>query len=399
MAQWPGYPGLTAVAEAVGATVVPWFPRWEEEEEGGKGGGKEGGGKGGGGGGLDAPAPPPAAAALAPRFDVEEDLVAALDRAAALVRDPKRTTTTTTTATTATTTTTTAPTTGKRPAALRLAVLNFPQNPTGCSLRSASELRRALELCVEKGTCHVLSDEMYRGLQLKEEEEEEGGQLPTAAGLVSSLSSMSSSASSFEPFANIENRKKIISLGGLSKWGGAPGLRIGWLVTGDRELLGRMSSLRDHTTICNSSLSESLAARVLAQPATAERLRARARGIVKQNLRVVAEDFFQRRNRDFFEFYSPRASTTCLPRLREESVGMGVEEFARRAREEAGVLLLPASTFGGIESASSSSSPSPSVPRWMEGRFRLGLGRKDLPEALAALDALTEKMRREQRKG
>lgn len=357
VAQWPGYPGLTAVAEAVGATVVPWLPRWEEEEE------------------MEEEEESsrshssPRRKTLRPRFDVEEDLRAALEKAASLVRDP--------------------PPPGdrprRRPSALRLAVLNFPHNPTGCSLPSgAAGLERAIALCLETpggGARHVLSDEMYRGLHLTTAEA-----LPTAAALAASSPALAG------------HRERVASLGGLSKWGGAPGLRVGWLVTRDRGLLERISALRDHTTICNSAPSEALALAALegngesgSKGGGAAALRARARAIVEGNL-AAARAFF-RSNADLFEFYAPDASTTCLPRLRAEVLGGGVsvDEFARRAREEAGVLLLPASAFGGIGGGDEGEAPA----FWMEGRFRLGLGRRNLSAALEALGVLADKVRGE----
>ncbi len=295
-----------------------------------------------------------------------------------------------------------------RPAALRLAVLNFPHNPTGCTLASAALLERALALCLDKGALHVLSDEMYRGLQRSggggcgcgcssrdgdgdgDGDDDRGGKeasprsLPTAAAL----------AASRPAFAAEGRRERVVSLGGLSKWGGAPGLRVGWLATKDRALLGSVGSLRDHTTICNSAPSEALALAAMGSPGAAERLRARGRAIVDGNV-AAARSFFERSNADFFEFYAPEASTTCLPRLRTESAGMSVEELCRRAREEAGVLLLPWSAFGGFGGGALGKKGPPGPPAWIEGRFRLGLGRRDLPAALEALGKLLEKVRGE----
>ena len=83
------------------------------------------------------------------------------------------------------------------------------------------------------------------------------------------------------------------------------------------------------------------------------------------------------------------------PRLRTESAGMSVEELCRRAREEAGVLLLPWSAFGGFGGGALGKKGPPGPPAWIEGRFRLGLGRRDLPAALEALGKLLEKVRGE----
>lgn len=47
-----------------------------------------------------------------------------------------------------------------------------------------------------------------------------------------------------------------ITLSGVSKTIGLPGLRIGWLVCKQPKIMERLRELRDYTTICNSAPSE-----------------------------------------------------------------------------------------------------------------------------------------------
>ena len=61
----------------------------------------------------------------------------------------------------------------------------------------------------------------------------------------------------------------------------------------------------------------------------------------------------------------------------------GVEAFCRRAVEESGVILLPASLYAS------------SLGETPTDRFRLGFGRRDLP---AALDALAGHLMRDARR-
>lgn len=49
---------------------------------------------------------------------------------------------------------------------------------------------------------------------------------------------------------------KAIALGGMSKSLSGPGLRIGWLAMKSTELMQRIMSLKDYTTICSSAPSE-----------------------------------------------------------------------------------------------------------------------------------------------
>jgi aspartate/methionine/tyrosine aminotransferase len=53
--------------------------------------------------------------------------------------------------------------------------------------------------------------------------------------------------------------EKAVTLGGVSKSLGLPGLRIGWLASRDPDLLRGASEIKDYTTICSSAPSEILA--------------------------------------------------------------------------------------------------------------------------------------------
>ena len=84
-----------------------------------------------------------------------------------------------------------------------------------------------------------------------------------------------------------------------------------------------------------------------------------------------------------------------MERLEVQRASEESSESEGRAREEAGVLLLPWSAFGGFGGGALGKKGPPGPPAWIEGRFRLGLGRRDLPAALEALGKLLEKVRGE----
>src|SRR6185436_6099493 len=94
----------------------------------------------------------------------------------------------------------------------RLLVINFPHNPTGAVLRP--ETLEAVLALAEEANAFVLSDEVYRLLELE-------GATPPAA---------------------VERSRRAISLGVMSKVYGLAGLRVGWLVARDRELLARCAA-------------------------------------------------------------------------------------------------------------------------------------------------------------
>jgi aspartate/methionine/tyrosine aminotransferase len=219
----------------------------------------------------------------------------------------------------------------------RLVAVNFPNNPTG-GLADPTDFRRLASLCEERDI-RLLSDEVYRGLELDPERT-----LPQAADL--------------SPAA--------VSLNVLSKAYGLPGLRIGWLASRDSALLERLERRKHYTSICNSAPSEALATIALRN---GEAIRARNRDIIAANL--PAFDALFGRHEDLFEWERPAGGCVCFPRYLGDD---GVEDFCSGLVEEAGVLLLPASIFSSVLAE---------VP---VDRFRIGVGRSDPEPALAALE-------------
>ena len=220
----------------------------------------------------------------------------------------------------------------------KLLAINFPNNPTG-AMPPPGQHEELLRIAADRGL-YVLSDEVYRGL------ERDGiTPLPQAADLYA----------------------RALSLGVMSKAYGLPGLRIGWIACRDAEVLRRMERMRHYLSICSAGPSEMLATIALeAREVVLDRNRTIARG----NLEVLA-GFFARHER-LFEWYVPPGSCVSYPRYLGAD---GVETFCRRAVRDSSVLLLPASIF---------QSSLVTIP---SDRFRIGFGRRNLREAVDALDA------------
>jgi len=219
--------------------------------------------------------------------------------------------------------------------ATRLVSVNFPNNPTG-AVADPDTWRELAALCAERGIT-LFSDEVYRGL-----EQPPHAPLPQAADLL--------------PGA--------LSLNVMSKAYGLPGLRIGWIACRDHAVLARMERAKDYTTICNSAPSEVLALIALR---ARDRVLARTRQIVAANL--PAFDEFFARFPDLFAWQRPQGGCVSFPRYLGPD---GVEAMCANVLRDAGVLLLPASIFR------SRLTPVPA------DRFRVGLGRSDPEEGLAA---------------
>ncbi|HSL47224.1 MAG TPA: aminotransferase class I/II-fold pyridoxal phosphate-dependent enzyme [Anaerolineales bacterium] len=211
-------------------------------------------------------------------------------------------------------------------------ILNTPHNPTGYLM--PHDEYKALHEFAKENNLLLFSDEVYR-----ESEYDPANRLP----------------------AGCDFGEHAVSLGVTSKTYGLAGLRIGWIATKNKKIYEKMASLKDYTTICNSAPSEFLAELTMRNR---QRLAERNLGIIKVNLQIM-DEFFSR-HADLFSWVRPQAGSMAFPRLLKGDV----EEFCGRLVKEAGVLLLPGSIYDDPDN-----------------HFRLGLGRKNLPQAVEKLEA------------
>jgi aspartate/methionine/tyrosine aminotransferase len=210
-------------------------------------------------------------------------------------------------------------------------VLNTPHNPTGwLMLREDYE---SLHRFARENNLLLFSDEVYR-----ESEYDSAARLTAAC----------------------DYGEYAVSLGVTSKTYGLAGLRIGWIATKNRTVYNDMASLKDYTTICNSAPSEFLAEVAMRNR---QKLTERNLGIIKHNLTMIDELFT--RHSSLFSWVPPQAGSMAFPRLLEGNV----EDFCDRLVKNAGVLLLPGSVYDDSNN-----------------HFRLGLGRKNLPQAVERLE-------------
>ena len=146
----------------------------------------------------------------------------------------------------------------------------------------------------------------------------------------------------------------------MSKPFALAGIRIGWIATRDRGLRARVAALKDYTTICNSTPSEFLAEVAMRNR---HKLVKRNLGIIKDNLTII-DDLFARYS-NLFSWVRPTAGSMGFPHLLKGNI----EEFCDSLVKKAGVLLLPGSAYDDSSN-----------------HFRLGLGRKNLPQAVERLE-------------
>jgi aspartate/methionine/tyrosine aminotransferase len=216
----------------------------------------------------------------------------------------------------------------------RVLVVNSPHNPTGYHF--PRETFRAVVARADRAGVRVFSDEVYRFL-----ESEPSLRLPAACDL--------------SPIA--------VSLGVMSKSFGLAGLRVGWIATRDRRLLDRMAALKDYLSICNSGPSEWLAALALRKR---EILLERNVALANEN-RAKLGGFLLRHPK---RFRARLSRAGCLAFVGLVKAG-SAEAYANQVLDKAGVLLAPGGLFEGDETY-----------------FRVGFGRRDFAEGLAAWEAV-----------
>jgi aspartate/methionine/tyrosine aminotransferase len=155
-----------------------------------------------------------------------------------------------------------------------------------------------------------------------------------------------------------------VSLGVMSKTYGLPGLRIGWIATQNEDIYKRMAVFKDYTTICNSAPSEFLAELALRHRAA---LVERTQNIILENLNLL--DGFFDRHADRFAWQRPRAGSIGFPKFLDGDI----ENFCDALVKTAGVLLLPGTVYDDPGN-----------------HFRIGFGRKTMPEAVGRLEGFLD---------
>ena len=185
--------------------------------------------------------------------------------------------------------------------------LTCPHNPTGTML-DEKELQRIIDIAARK-QCHLLFDETYREMTF-------GEMLPVAASL----------------------NPCVISVSSLSKTYGLPGIRMGWLVCQDNDLMRLFLCAKEQIGICGSVVDEAIGFFALSQrdiwlPEINRRIR-EAFNIVKEWL--AAERLM--------EWIEPQGSCVCFPRIKDD-VPIDIDEFYRCLNDKYGTFVGPGHWF------------------------------------------------------
>ena len=185
--------------------------------------------------------------------------------------------------------------------------ITLPHNPTGITM-SEADLRSVVGR-VEAAGCRLLVDETYREMTF-------GDRLPVAATLSDCAISVSS----------------------LSKTYGIPGIRSGWLVCRDRELMATFLAAKEQIGICGSVVDEEIAARAFAQRDT---WLPEIHAFIRRQFEVVSSWMA---GEELMEWVEPRGGCVCFPRIKPD-VPVDVDEFYRALNDRHGAYVGPGHWF------------------------------------------------------
>ena len=189
----------------------------------------------------------------------------------------------------------------------KLVTITYPHNPTGVTI-SQEELELVIKVCEEKNV-YLLVDETYGDLVTEK-------RIARAASL----------------------SKKVISVESLSKAIGIPGVRTGWIVTRDEELIQKLIATKEQVCICGSVVDEECAYQVLNRR---EELMAPIRADVAEKFAIL-EEFME--NQDVFDWVKPKGGVVCFPAIKPE-IELDVEEFYDVLNNKYGVYVGPGHWF------------------------------------------------------
>lgn len=188
----------------------------------------------------------------------------------------------------------------------KMITINSPNNPSG-SLIPIEQMRKIVEIA-KSVDAYVLCDEVYRGIS------EDGSYMPSIVDIY----------------------EKGISVGSMSKIFSMAGVRLGWIVTRDEELLERLKERRDYDTISCGVIDDKLAALALANK---DKIYQRNSEILLKN-RKILDDWVNATPEVYYQ--RPVAGTTALVYYKKDIPSY---ELCIKLLEEKGVLFTPGECF------------------------------------------------------
>lgn len=194
-----------------------------------------------------------------------------------------------------------------------------PQNPTGAIL-PRSLMQKIVDLAQSKSII-IFSDEVYRPLF--------HGIGPMSPGFPPSMLSM--------------GYEHTIATGSMSKAYSLAGLRIGWVASRSRQIVEKIASTRDYTTISVSQLDQAVASFALS-PDVIHALLSRNIQMARTNLEALEKWIYK--HDEYCSWIKPVAGTTAFLKFSVDGRPIDAAVFCQQLQEDTGVMLLPGICFG-----------------------------------------------------
>lgn len=220
----------------------------------------------------------------------------------------------------------------------KLIVINSPHNPTG-ALLNQTQINEILSLA-RAHNCYLISDDVTQPL--------------IHSSTTSTLGH------------NLLNYEKTIVVSVLSKSFGLAGIRLGWVVSKNCQLLEKLLAIKAYGSICTSQFDEWVAEFALR----------RSKNIIENNLTTIrrnkaAMSTFVDQYSNVFSWEPPKAGVLSLLKI---DIPRPLDAWLVDLAQHQNVLLLPAWLFG-----------------LNEPYVRLGLGQEDFTDGLTALSQFCDK--------
>jgi aspartate/methionine/tyrosine aminotransferase len=209
----------------------------------------------------------------------------------------------------------------------KMIVINSPNNPTGALIPSAV-LDKIVEIAAENDIL-ILADEIFRPMYHGASPDTE---LPP---------SMTAWAGTY---------KNIISTGSLSKGFSLPGLRIGWVVSPNPQIIDEINLARDYVTLSVSGIDQEIASFALS-PDIRGKILSRSTEICASNLSLLANFVEKWKSKGRLNWVKPVAGASAFVQVFDPT-GQPVDdkEYCENMIRETGLLIIPGGyTFGNGE--------------------------------------------------
>jgi aspartate/methionine/tyrosine aminotransferase len=219
----------------------------------------------------------------------------------------------------------------------KLVSLTNPHNPTGTVMTKA-QIGNVIDI-VEASNAYLLFDETYRDMNFE-----------SIAPVAASLSN------------------RAISVSSMSKSYGLPGIRMGWLMCGDKTLQEKFLAAKEQILIGNSVLDEEVAYQVFMKR---ESILEPTRTTIKRNFVILKSWMLEQQHLTWVE---PSGGVVCFPKI---SSGTDVKKFYE-ILEASGTFVGPGHWFEQSERVT--------VP---DQHFRLGYSWASTPDLEIGLKNIT----------